>query len=120
MRGTAMLTRVRIVLSIVALLLTSTLARADAVLRWNDLATRTAASPLPPLPPPQTPPAPPIPPQSPFAQARTLAIVQLAVFEAVNAVTGDYRPYIGIVAPVNTSAEAAAITAAYRVLKTYF
>jgi hypothetical protein len=115
-----MLTWLRIVLSLVALLLTSTLARADVVLRWNDLATRTAASSLPPLPPPQIPPAPPIPPQSPFAQGRTLAIVQLAVFEAVNAVTGDYEQYIGIVAPVNTSAEAAAITAAYRVLKTYF
>jgi len=31
--------------------------------------------------------------QSPFAQARLLAITQLAVFEAVNAITVDYKPY---------------------------
>ncbi len=47
--------------------------------------------------------------------------MQLAVFEAVNSITGDYRPYLGsIVAPHGASAEAAAIEAAYRVLKTYF
>jgi len=28
--------------------------------------------------------------QNPFAQARTGAIVQLGVFEAVNSITGDY------------------------------
>ena len=37
--------------------------------------------------------------QSPFGQARVAAIVQLAVFEAVNAITGEYEPYIGITAP---------------------
>ena len=59
--------------------------------------------------------------QSPFAQARYAAIVQLAVFEAVNAITGDYRPYLGsIVAPHGASVDAAAIQAAYRVLSTYF
>ena len=59
--------------------------------------------------------------QNPFAQARFAAIVQLAVFEAVNAITGDYEPYLGtIVAPHGASADAAAIEAAYRVLSTYF
>ena len=59
--------------------------------------------------------------QSPFAQARYAAIVQLAVFEAVNAITGDYQPYLGsIVAPHGASADAAAIQAAYHVLSTYF
>ena len=59
--------------------------------------------------------------QNPFAQARFAAIAQLAVFEAVNSVTGDYRPYLGtIVAPPGASAGAAAIQAAYRVLSTYF
>ena len=59
--------------------------------------------------------------QSPFAQARYAAIVQLAVFEAVNAITKDYQPYLGsIVAPHHASADAAAIQAAYRVLITYF
>ena len=79
------------------------MAQADVVLTWNELAVRTL---------PQS--------QNPFAQARFAAIVQLAVFEAVNAITGDYEPYIGIEAPIGASADAAAATAAYRVLKTYF
>jgi hypothetical protein len=45
----------------------------------------------------------------------------LAVFEAVNAITGDYKPYLGTVAGARgASAEAAAVAAAYRVLATYF
>jgi hypothetical protein len=80
-------------------------AKADAVLDWNLIAVNTAIANG----------------QSPFAQARYAAIVQLAVFEAVNAITGDYRPYLGsIVAPHGASADAAAIQAAYRVLSTYF
>ena len=50
-----------------------------------------------------------------------MAITQLAVFEAVNAITGDYKPYLGtVVAPAGASAEAAAVAAAYTVLKNYF
>ena len=80
-------------------------ARADAVLDWNAIAVNTAIANG----------------QSPFAQARFAAITQLAVFEAVNAVKGDYEPYLGsIVAPRGASADAAAIAAAYRVLRTYF
>ena len=94
----------RIAIGLATILLVSAPARADVVLDWNDLATRTLVTQG----------------ANPFAQARFAAIVQLAVFEAVNAVTGDYDPYLGIVAPVNTSAEAAAVAAAYRVLKTYF
>jgi hypothetical protein len=76
----------------------------DIVLRWNELATQTATA------------------TSPFNQARVTAIVQLAVFEAVNAVTGGYEPYLNpaTTAPAGTSAEAAAITAAHKVLTTYF
>ena len=49
-----------------------------------------------------------------------MAITQLAVFEAVNAIRGDYEPYLGtVVAPMGASADAAAVTAAYRVLKNY-
>jgi hypothetical protein len=45
----------------------------------------------------------------------------LAVFEAVNAITGDYKPYLGTIkASPRASAEAAAVAAAYRVLATYF
>ena len=78
-------------------------ARADVVLDWNAIAISTTST------------------QSPFAQARFLAITQLAVFEAVNAVTGDYRPYLGtVVATAGASAEAAAAQAAHDVLKFYF
>jgi hypothetical protein len=41
----------------------------------------------------------------PFAQARYGAIVQLAVFDAVNAITGDYQPYLELTAPRGASAE---------------
>src|SRR6185295_7610422 len=43
-------------------------------------------------------------------------------FEAVNAVTRQYEPYLNppTVAPQGTSVEAAAITAAHKVLTTYF
>jgi hypothetical protein len=87
------------------LLFWSVLARADVVLDWNVIAVNTAIANG----------------QNPFAQARFAAIAQLAVFEAVNSITGDYRPYLGtIVAPPGASADAAAIQAAYRVLSTYF
>jgi hypothetical protein len=43
--------------------------------------------------------------------------VQLAVFEAINAVKGDYEPYLGVVdAPHWASPDAAAIAAAHRTL----
>jgi hypothetical protein len=80
-------------------------AKADAVLDWNEIAINTAIANG----------------QNPFAQARFAAIVQLAVFEAVNTIVGDYRTYLGtIVAPHGASADAAAIEAAYQVLSTYF
>ena len=80
-------------------------ARADVVLDWNEIAMATLASQR----------------QSPFASARFMSITQLAVFEAVNAITGDYEPYLGtVVAPAGASADAAAVAAAYTVLKNYF
>lgn len=89
---------------VAALMLNPVNARADAVLDWNSIAVSTTS-----LGP------------NPFAQARHMAITQLAVFEAVNAITGDYEPYVGtVVAPVGASADAAATSAAYRVLKNYF
>ena len=90
---------------VVSLSFGSAVANADVVLDWNVIAVNTAIANG----------------QSPPAQARYAAIVQLAVFEAVNAVTGDYQPYLGtITAPPGASADAAAIQAAYRVLSTYF
>lgn len=83
----------------------SAVAQADVVSDWNAIAVNTAVANK----------------TNPFAQARYAAIVQLAVFEAVNAVTGDYQPYLGTItrAP-GASAEAAAVEAAYQVLIAYF
>jgi hypothetical protein len=78
-------------------------ARADTVTEWNVImqATVTAA------------------PTNSFFQARWAAITQLAVFEAVNAIKGDYEPYLGVIdAPHGASADAAAIAAAHRTLVT--
>jgi hypothetical protein len=89
----------------VSVLCGSAAARADVVLDWNTIAVNTAVASH----------------QNPFAQARYAAIVQLAVFEAVNAIRSEYQPYLGtITAPRGASAEAAAIEAAYHVLCTYF
>ena len=80
-------------------------ARADVVLDWNAIAVNTAVANQ----------------QNPFAQARYAAIVQLAVFEAVNSITHDYKPYLWtITAARDASPDAAAIEAAYQVLSTYF
>ena len=77
--------------------------RTDGVLDWNAIMSATVAA------------------QNPFAQARFAAITQLAVFEAVNACTERYRPYLGnMTAPAGASAEAAAVAAAHGVLKHYF
>jgi membrane-associated phospholipid phosphatase len=90
---------------VATLLLGPAVAKADPVLDWNAIAVDTAVANG----------------QNPFAQARFAAVVQIAVFEAVNAITGDYRSYLGsIVAPHGASANAAAVQAAYRVLSNYF
>jgi hypothetical protein len=54
-------------------------AHADAVTDWNAIMQATVS----------------VPPTNPNFQARWSAIVQLADFEAVNAVVGDYEPYLG-------------------------
>jgi hypothetical protein len=90
---------------LVGLVSVPAIARADdIVLRWNEIAAQTATA------------------TNPFNQARIGAIVQLAVFEAVNAITGKYEPYLKnqTVAPPGASVEAAAIIAAHRVLTEYF
>jgi hypothetical protein len=74
-------------------------ARADAVTDWNEIMQMTVA------------------PYNTIYQARSSAIVQLAVFEAVNAIVGDYEPYLGcIAAPPWASPDAAAVAAAHRAL----
>jgi len=93
-------------ITLVALLVCSPVAaRADVVLDWNAIAMSTVIGQG----------------QNPFAQSRFMSITQLAVFEAVNAITRAYDPYLGtVVAPAGASADAAAVAAAYHVLKTYF
>lgn len=91
--------------SLVSLWLGAVAAKADAVLDWNAIAVNTAIANK----------------QNPFAQARYGAIVQLAVFEAVNSITHQYKPYLGtITAASDASPDAAAIEAAYQVLCNYF
>ena len=71
----------------------------DIVLQWNGIATSR------------------MPGGPPFPATRMMAIVQLAVFEAVNAITGKYEPYLGTVsAPSGASTEAAAVAAAHATL----
>lgn len=90
---------------VASLLIGSAAAAADVVLDWNAIAVNTAVANK----------------QNPFAQARYAAIVQLAVFEAVNSITHEYQPYLGTVtASPDASPQAAAIEAAYEVLSTYF
>jgi hypothetical protein len=78
-------------------------ARADVVTDWNAIMVVTVNG------------------QNPFAQGRIAAIMHLAVFQAVNAVSGEYEPYQGDspTALSPASADAAAIAAAHRVLVNY-
>ena len=76
-------------------------APADVVLRWNESALQAIRA-------DKTPP--------PVA-ARNLALVHLAAFDAVNAVSLAYRPYlVYVTAPAGTAPEAAVAAAAHRVL----
>jgi hypothetical protein len=88
-------------LSVIVLLLSSVPARADdAVMEWNQIAlaaTVTAG-------------------QGPLPQIRTMAIVQVSVHDAVNAITCDYRTYLPIHCGWWGSPDAAAIAAAHRAL----
>ena len=86
---------------LVALLLMPVLASADdTVMEWNEIAlaaTVTAG-------------------QGPVPQIRTMAIVQVSVHDAVNAITCDYRTYLSIRCGPWGAPEAAAIGAAHRAL----
>jgi hypothetical protein len=78
-------------------------AHADTVTDWNAIMQATVS----------------LPPTNAVIQTRWGAITQLAVFEAINAIEGDYEPYLGvIVAPAGASPDAAVIAAAYRTLVT--
>jgi hypothetical protein len=96
--------RFRVGLFVAVLSLTGAIARADVVTDWNALMVATVSG------------------QNPFAQARFAAIVQLAVYEAVNSIARKYQPYLAepIAVSYPASPEAAAVAAAHRVLATYF
>jgi PAP2 superfamily len=86
-----------------ALLAFTSSARADVVTDWNAIMEATIVSATP----------------DPAMRGRTAAIAQVAVFEAVNSIVGDYEPYREkIPASLGASPEAAAIAAAHRVLVT--
>jgi hypothetical protein len=75
---------------------------ADPVLEWNEIMMTAYAG------------------QNPVNDARLAAITQLAVFEAVNATTREYQPYLGsVLALPGASTEAAAIAAAHAVIRAY-
>ncbi|HZB24525.1 MAG TPA: vanadium-dependent haloperoxidase [Vicinamibacterales bacterium] len=78
---------------------------ADPVLEWNDVARQLSV----------------VPALAPVQQIRAMAIVHVAVHDAVAAVTGVYEQHRSTsAAPPGASAEAAAIGAAYGALKGLF
>lgn len=86
-------------------LLTAPAARADdAVMEWNQIALVATVSAA----------------QGPNPQVRSMTIVQVAVNDAVNAITCDYRTYLSIACGPWGSPDAAAIGAAHRALITLF
>ena len=92
----------RICCALIAAILPFTVAHADEVTDWNAIMLTTVAR---------------VP--DPLVQVRSAAIMQLAVFEAVNAIVGDYDPYLGtLTAPRGASAQSAAVAAAHRTLAT--
>ena len=96
-----MQTRLRLMVVASFVLLGASVAHGDEVTNWNAILERTVA------------------PTPHFLQSRSAAIVQLAVFEAVNAIVGDYEPYLGTIdAPPWASPDAAAVAAAHRTLVT--
>src|SRR5215211_9101530 len=81
-------------------------ARADTVTDWNAIATTAIVTTAG---------------QSPHASTLSLAMVQGAVYDAVNAIDRGHRPYLVMpAANPSDSKDAAAATAAFRVLAALF
>jgi hypothetical protein len=82
--------------------------RADAartMAAWNTIALRTTAA----------------GPFSPPQETRSMAIVSAAVFDAVNAIGGQYEPFVArVTAQAGASRSVAAATAAHQVLRTLY
>ena len=74
---------------------------ADVITQWNEMAIAAATAGG----------------QNPLVASRTVAMVQTAMFDAVNSIENRYAPYTGrVAAPPGASAEAAAVAAAHAVL----
>jgi hypothetical protein len=84
----------------------SHIARADAVLDWNAIAVNTISTASPPRPGP--------------VGFLDLAIVQAAVYDAVQAIDGKFKPYHVQIPDASGSPEAAAAKAAHDVLVQIF
>jgi hypothetical protein len=106
---------VLVLTSSVAALPTAAASDSDAVLVWNQQAINALSLPLPTAVPP-----PPVPGggQPPPVASQHLAMVQGAVYDAVNAIDGGYQPYLSGLpsAPASASKAAAVATAARDVL----
>ena len=77
----------------------------NAVVEWNQIAIGASVTAL----------------QGPLPQLRSMAIVHLAMHDAVLAITGESETYLPVTpAPSNASAEAAAIAAAHLALSVLF
>jgi hypothetical protein len=91
----------RTLLLLVALLTIPSMAAADAVTEWNEIALATATAGK----------------HGPLDASRTTALVHAAIFDAVNAVEGRYAPYkVKVAAPSGASADAAAVAAGHAAL----
>ena len=95
-----MLLNSRWIVSILALMCQTVTASADVITDWNEKAVAFVT-----------------PRMAPPAAQRVVAIVQVAMFDAVNSIERRYRPYlVQLPAPPTTSKEAAAAAAAGAVL----
>jgi hypothetical protein len=92
----------RICCTLLVAVLPFTYAHADEVTDWNEIMLTTVVR---------------VP--DPLIQVRSATIMHLAVFEAVNAIVGDYDPYLGtLTAARGASPQSAAVAAAHRALVT--
>ena len=93
------------VLASCVLLFCASAVHADVVTEWNTIMQHTAAAASP----------------DPALGSRAAAITQVAVFEAVNSIVGEFEPYHDTIdAPDGASADAAAVAAAHRALSTLY
>src|SRR4051794_19700651 len=98
--------RIGISLAVAALAATAAPARADTVTDWNDAASTAIVG---------------VAKQPPPVAIMSFAMVQGAVYDAVEAIDGRYRPYLATPpARHSDSEDAAAATAAFRVLAGLF